>query len=153
MILKPYGLKIGIKTNRMIAEGRNWIAAIPYLSTRLLSTVASAKSNNELRWLGRITLFFYLLLLKRRRKIIEKYFSGAVFHAEYDYAIADYDRLASKSLISLQNHDQIYRVKSIFWGNNGRVRAEFLKKSSPSKSKVLLQEDMLLVPVRCHYEE
>jgi len=68
----------------------------------------------EMIKVGRITHFFYLLLLKRRRKIIENYFSGAVFHAEYDYANRYTDRFASKSLISMQNHDQIYRVKSIF---------------------------------------
>ena len=62
---------------------------------------------------GADNAIFLPFVAKRRRKIIEKYFSGAVFHAEYDYAIADYDRLASKSLISLQNHDQIYRVESI----------------------------------------
>jgi len=101
-------------TSNRVEGGPNCLAYVARGQRHATSGGCMSMRSLPLRWLVRITLFFYLLLLKRRRKIIEKYFSGPVFHAEYDYAIVDYDRLPSKSLISLQNHDQIYRVESIF---------------------------------------
>jgi len=83
--------------------------AFGFVSQSFLHAIRNEKCVFKLAGADNVT-FLCFVAVKAEKNV----FSGAVFHAEYDYANYYTDRISFKSLISMQNHAQVYRVKSSF---------------------------------------
>jgi len=87
--------------------------AFGFVSQSFLHAIRNEKCVFKLAGADNVT-FLCFVAEKAEENYRKTFFSGAVFHAEYDYANYYTDRISFKSLISMQNHAQVYRVKSSF---------------------------------------